>query len=61
MNSMSVKTRKQIASRKRNAPERERQAKYDAALKAYCAARAEAKATGGKMPNIDTFVPKGGF
>jgi hypothetical protein len=58
---MSVKTRKQIASRKRNAAERERQAKYDWALNAYAEARKEAIANGTKLPNIDTFVPTGGF
>lgn len=61
MNSMSVKSRKQIASRRRNAPARERQAKYDAALKAYVEARKEAIANGTKLPNMGAFVPAGGF
>jgi hypothetical protein len=61
MNDMSVKTRKQIASRKRNAPARERQAKYDAALKAYTEARKTAIANGTKLPNMGNFIPAGGF
>jgi hypothetical protein len=65
MNSMSVKSRKQIASRRRNAPARgalrARQAKYDAALKAYVADRKVAQAAGTKMPNMGDYVPAGGF
>ena len=60
-NSMSVKTVKQIESRRRNQPRRERQAKYDAALKAYAAARKAAQAAGTKLPNMGDYVPAGGF
>jgi hypothetical protein len=57
----SVKTRKQIESRRRNAPARERQAKYDAALKAYTADRKAAQAAGTKLPNMGDYLPAGGF
>jgi hypothetical protein len=58
---MSVKTQKQIASRRRNAPARERQAKYDAALKAYAADRKAAQAAGTKLPNMGTYLEAQGL
>jgi len=58
---MTIKTVKQIESRQRNAPRRERQAKYDAALKQYAADRKAAQAAGTKLPNMGDYVPAGGF
>lgn len=61
MNSMSVKTVKQIESRRRNAPARERQAKYDAALKQYAADRKAAQAAGTKLPNMGDYLAAQGL
>jgi hypothetical protein len=52
----TVQAKRAAASRKRNAPQREAAKALDAALKAYFAARAEAKANGTPYPNIDQFT-----
>ena len=52
----SIRASKAAATRRRRSASYERQAKYDAALRAYSAARQDAIANNSKLPNMTTFL-----
>lgn len=52
----TIKTQKQVETRKRRAGLRQAQAAWKEAFDRYCAANREAKANGTARPHIDSYI-----